>query len=305
MFPIITSSARYCLLPSAAVIRVTGPDAADFLRRQLTQNPPPAGGTRFALAAWSDPRGRVRALFRVLRAGDDQLLLIGERETAERVLSKLGLFVLRARIELALDGGRAAAALIGRDVGAWLASHAVPLGAAAGDAARSGALTWLRIGPELVQGVGPSAALEQLGAGLAKASPDEVELAEIRLGLPRVGAAAMERYLPQMLNLERLDAVSFDKGCYPGQEVVARLRYRGAVKRRMRRFVAERAPAPPAPGDGIARADGELVGEVIRAAGAGGALELLAVVTEDASGSTLTLAADPAVRLEPAPLPYE
>src|SRR5690606_6718717 len=152
-------------------------------------------------------------------------------------------------------------------------------------AARRDGLTWLRLGPTLVHVVGPSAELERLGGELRAGTPELAALAEIRLGLPYVGTALAERYVPQMLDLDRLGAVAFDKGCYPGQEVVARLHHLGAVKRRLRRFVADvrsseaaAGSAPPAPGIPILGADGTQIGDVVRAAATSDGLELLGVV---------------------------
>ncbi len=110
----------------------------------------------------------------------------------------------------------------------------------------------------------------------APASADAL-LAEIRLGLPSIGAPVVEHFVAQMLNLDLLDAVSFDKGCYPGQEVIARVRHLGSVKRRMRRYACD-AETPPAPGAAVVTADGANVGEVVRAERAERGSELLAVV---------------------------
>ena len=85
-------------------------------------------------------------------------------------------------------------------------------------------------------------------------------LAEIRLGIPAITPAVAERFVAQMLNLDELGAVSFDKGCYPGQEVIARVHNLGGVKRRARRYAAP--AAPPAPGAPVLAADAQ-VGEVV------------------------------------------
>jgi folate-binding Fe-S cluster repair protein YgfZ len=103
-----------------------------------------------------------------------------------------------------------------------------------------------------------------------------------------------------MLNLDVLDAVSFDKGCYPGQEVISRVHHLGSVKRRMRRYACD-ATAPPAPGAGVVAVDNADVGEVVRAARVGQDCELLAVVEHSAAGGTLTVGG---ARLRELPLPY-
>ena len=92
---------------------------------------------------------------------------------------------------------------------------------------------------------GAPAALESLTAGLDDASSGEAARAEIALGIPAITPALADRFVAQMLNLDELGAVSFDKGCYPGQEIIARVHNLGGVKRRARRYAA---PAPPPAG---------------------------------------------------------
>src|SRR5690606_39183642 len=137
-----------------------------------------------------------------------------------------------------------AAALVG-DVEALLAARGVALGPAPGDAACAADADWIRIGPELTHVVGPEAAIEALRTALPEAPEALATLAEIELGLPAVPPALAGHYVAQMLNLDVLDAVAFDKGCFPGQEVIARTHNLGAVKRRLRRFSAPLASPPP------------------------------------------------------------
>ena len=115
----------------------------------------------------------------------------------------------------------------------------------------------------------------------------------IENGYPFVGRDQAEKFTPHMLNLDRIDAISFDKGCYPGQEIVARTYYRGATKRRCQRFESDK---PLAPGDKVSDGSRDL-GEVVNAAGTA----LLAVVPVDADRDALS-AGD--IRLRPMPLPY-
>lgn len=295
-------SLLYCRVPWLCCVECRGADAYDFLRRQLTNDPPDEDG-RFTLAAWNDAKGRVRALFRIAR-GVDGPLLITERDGLDAVLAKLRIFVLRSDVALEPSAELDVAAVIG-DSGPLLEQRGVELAADRGALAHADGLSWLRHGPELLHVVGPSAALDRLGAALVPAPPEQAAVAEIRLGLPYVGSALAERYVPQMLNLDRLDAIAFDKGCYPGQEVVARLHHLGSVKRRLQRFVAAApgATAPP-PGVPVVEGDGREVGDVVRAAAADRIVELLAVVPLDAAASPLFVGGDPRIALTPAPLPY-
>lgn len=117
--------------------------------------------------------------------------------------------------------------------------------------------------------------------------------ANLENGIPEIAAAQSERYTPHMLNLDRLDAISLDKGCYTGQEVVARTHYRGATKRRMLRYDAS---APVAAGDEVSAGERK-AGDVVNAIGTA----LLAVVSLDFADDDLTIGD---VRLSRAPLPY-
>lgn len=288
-------------LPWAACVAVRGDDAEDFLRRQLTQNPP-IDTTHFTLAAWNDARGRVRAVLRVLR--DEQgFVMVCERDGLDTLLARLRMFVLRSKVELTPLDGHVVAAVLGAD--SWLHERGVPLGDATYSAAPAGGVTWLRVGDGVVHVVGPQAAVHA-AAGTPATAPEPAqahvhaaELAEIRLGWPRVPTALVERFVPQMLNLDRLGGIAFDKGCYPGQEVVARLHHLGQVKRRLQRFVAD-GPADmalPAAGDELRNAGGEAVADVVRAARSATGAELLAVAPVDGPGGPLSAAgSEPAWR---------
>ena len=117
--------------------------------------------------------------------------------------------------------------------------------------------------------------------------------AAIEKGYPFVGAQQSEQFTPHMLNLDLLDAISFDKGCYPGQEIVARTHYKGATKRRTMRFSCDNAVSV---GDKVSL-DGRDIGEVLNVAGN----DLLAVVPTDKADEALTIGGTP---LEKQPLPY-
>jgi folate-binding protein YgfZ len=129
-------------------------------------------------------------------------------------------------------------------------------------------------------------------------------LTEVRAGIPQVYAATSEAFVAQMLNLDLLDAIAFDKGCYTGQEVIARAHYRGRVKRRLQRWL-NRSGTELAPGDAARGPDGRALA-VVRVAAVDAGQEVLAVgnygsVSDDAAAD----GADCAVRLEgPLPLPY-
>jgi folate-binding protein YgfZ len=137
------------------------------------------------------------------------------------------------------------------------------------------------------------------GPGSA-AAPAATTLALVRAGLPEVGVEASEEWIPQMLNLDLVGAISFQKGCYTGQEIVARTQHLGRIKRRMFRL-AVAGGAPPAVKAALLAA-GAKVGEVVLAAAAEGGAECLAVLNLDACARPLALADGRGCRL--LPLPY-
>jgi folate-binding protein YgfZ len=129
----------------------------------------------------------------------------------------------------------------------------------------------------------------------------EWRLLDIRAGLPEVGKNTTGEFIPQMVNLDLLDGISFDKGCYIGQEIVARTRYRGRVRRRMLRFSGTGAPMTP--GDAVHASRG-IAGKIVTAAPLGNASECLAVVHLDAWPGPFFADAGLTRPLTGEPLPY-
>jgi folate-binding protein YgfZ len=181
----------------------------------------------------------------------------------------------------------------------WLEARGLPADAAAGTCVTLGDLQWIYAGRSYWQVLGPAAALGALAASLPAAPTGAAELAEIGLGLPVITATLADRYIAQMLNFDALDALAFDKGCYPGQEVIARVHHLGDVKRRVRRYATDRK-APPV-GTAVLNGQGTTVGEVVRSAATASAGEVLAVVEHTATGKPLT--SDGAALAE-LPLPF-
>lgn len=289
-------SPLYCLLPDRACIEVRGTDAASFLHGQLSRTVDTLAREHAPLAAWLDARGRVRALFRVVRL-DDRFLLLTERDAVAAVVPRLRMFVLRAAVTIEPNDDWRVAALVDA---ADDAPAAPPRTTPPNALVAHGGLRWVRIGPHVWHVLGSRNAVESFDPGIARAPESVAALAEIELGIPSIATAVAERYVPQMLNLDRLDALSFDKGCYPGQEVVARVRHLGSVKRRMRRYASEAEATPPAPGAEVVTAAGQSAGEIVRAAQAGGGFEALAVI-DDAAAEAELFAAGARLREQPLP----
>jgi hypothetical protein len=286
----------FCRVHDRAPIRVTGRDARQFLHAQTTQRLDDLAPNETRMAAWLTPKGRVRAVFDVVPDGDD-FWLVTEAGSAEWLAAALGRYVLRADVGLDAAGERAVYSLLG-DSREWLEARGLGLGRH-GVAGGSGGI-WFRVAPERVDIVAAPADIEPALAGLAAASADAVALAAIAVGRPRVPAALRDQYVAQMLNLDRLGAISFTKGCYPGQEIVARTQNLGEVKRRLTRFRAG-AGSRPEVGGVLLDPASQPAGEIDRVAAAGAGYELLAVTRIDAANQRLALEAD-GRELEPLPL---
>jgi folate-binding protein YgfZ len=277
---------QFHALPGLGVLRVAGPDAASFLQAQLTADLRRLGPGLSTLAAWCTPQGRVVALLHVTPV-EDGFLAVLPRELCGPVAERLGRFVLRARVTLG-------------DASDEFAVTGVT-GRASGSFATFRDVTALRLtaGRDLL--LARPERLDAVLAGTPRAADSAWELACIRLGEPEVLAATSESWVPQMLNLDLLGAVSFQKGCYPGQEIVARTQNLGRIKRRLFRYHVTGGP-PPTPGAGLYSGSARS-GEVVRAVLHEGVGELLAVVSLDAAG--LGLADESGtVTCSPEPLPY-
>lgn len=284
---------QYCALTDILCIEARGADAGAFLHGQLSQAVAALPLDRAPLAAWLDARGRVRALVRVHRF-PDRWLLVTPRDGADALVTKLRMFVLRAAVTIGVAADVAVGALVGATPD-WLEAHGLPRDAEPDRSFSHGELRFTRIGADAWQVLGPPAALETFAEPLPKGNTAAAAGAEIALGIPLVTAATGERFVAQMLNLDTLGAIAFDKGCYPGQEIVARVHNLGGVKRRARRYAG---PSGIAVGASVL-SNGAAVGEVVRCVPTATGTELLALV--DNAATALEVAGAP---LRELPLPF-
>jgi len=267
---------RPALLPFLAVLRIAGPDAASFLQGQLTHDMRLLADGRTLLAAVTTPQGRVVALLR-LRQGEQGIDALLPADLVEPVAARLRKFVLRARVDV-----RAAPEL-------QVASVADDTAASPASSTSSDAPVWFDYAPGRPAVAAPEAVLHELLGPRSATNPPGIEnawwAADVAAGLPQVFAASSESFVPQMLNLDLLDAISFTKGCYTGQEIVARTQHLGRIKRRTARYRLPAGPALP-PLSGLFLDDAK-VAEVVMSAPVGDAIELLAVTSLEAWGRTL------------------
>jgi folate-binding protein YgfZ len=205
------------------LIAVSGADARDFLHAQLTNDIQKLPADRAAMAGWCSAKGRLLASFLVIPVADG-FLLQAARDLVPAVVKRLSMFVLRSKVKVA-DATAAWSQL-----GAW-GEEREPREIF--QVRREADSIAVRVGERRFLLLLPSGQAVQ-----ANAAEDAWTLQEIQAGRPLITAATQDLFVPQMVNYEKLGAVDFQKGCYPGQEIVARAQYRGEVKRRMVRLPA-------------------------------------------------------------------
>jgi hypothetical protein len=226
-------------LGHSGLIRVSGADAASFLHGQLTNDFTGLSLADARLAAYCSPKGRMLASFVGFKHRHDEIWLACRSEVLEATVKRLRMFVLRAKAQLsALDETVVLLGLSGQSAQVWLEAHA-PDG--------SSLAVWRKLdlgddahlvrlpdaaGQRRFLWAGPAAEARAILNAMPPLSTTAWDWLEVRSGIAPVLAATSEAFVPQMLNYEVVGGVNFQKGCYPGQEVVARSQYRGTMKRR-------------------------------------------------------------------------
>ncbi len=295
------------------VIRSAGPDSAAFLHNLVSNDVQKLGADAAAWNSFNSPKGRMIASFLMWREAEGHALALSA-DILPAVLKKLSMYVLRSKVKLAdasadipligVAGTRAPDAL--RAAGLAVPADVMTL---TSDAEGS---RCIRIGDALFLVATSAAAAPRVfdtlvAGGATKAGTAAWQLAMIRAGLPLITAATQEEFVAQMLNYELIGGVSFQKGCYPGQEIVARTQYLGKLKKRMYRMAIP-AGASPSPGaDLFAPEFGEQsAGKVVNVAPApGGGFEALAVMqTSSVESGQIRLGAPDGAPLTLLGLPY-
>ncbi len=222
-----------------APILAIGPDAASFLHSQISQDALHLPADAYRLGGFCSVKGRLQASFHLLQPQADQLLMLADASLLPAWLKRLQMFVMRAKVTLqdarnapnhwqvlGVVGQAQAAALFGDK------ATALPEGGVSSQDAMLmrlpdvlGESRWIWIGPA-------DAAQTLLAQGTPLAN-HVWDWLEVMSGIPRITAPTVDQFVPQMVNYEVVGGINFQKGCYPGQEVVARSQYRGTVKRRL------------------------------------------------------------------------
>lgn len=272
-------------LEHLGVLLVSGADARSFLQGQLTADVNLLTPERLLLAACNSPQGRVQCVLWLFERPEGIAMLVS-KALLENAAARLRRYILRAKVAVELER---------LHVGVLAAGDHEPVEAShrrEGDASILN-FPWCR--HALI--VAPSTP--------TKDDPDR-ELSwrseYLRAGLPQIYPETREQFVAQMLNLDLLGGISFTKGCYTGQEIIARAHYRGVIKRRMFRFAA--SCMPPAPGTRIVTGD-QHAGDVVDAVATATGCELLAVISLSQRREALFLDTPDRPALTMLDLPYE
>jgi len=284
------------------VIRVSGEDAATFLQGQLTQDVLQASLDEARLAAFCNAKGRMQASFIVFKRSPQEVLLVCSRDLLATTLKRLSMFVLRAKAKL--SDATPEFSLIG-----LMGDAVAALGA-------DGRQTWSK-----TEAGAASVVVLPAGAGVLRAlwcapagtpppagpaiTPQAWAWVSVRSGVAMLSQPIFEAFVPQMLNYESIGGVSFKKGCYPGQEVVARSQFRGTLKRRA--YLAH-SDAALSSGQEIFHSlePDQPCGLVAAACAApdGGFDAIISIQTSAAAGGSLHVVAAGGAPLSLLPLPY-
>lgn len=287
LHPEYTLSMLWMTRPDYGVIRVTGEDAQEFLQGQLTNNVLLLAPDRAVRAAYCTPQGRAIALLTLLPQ-QNGLLIVLPRELVQPVMTRLRMFVMRSRVSLEEVESE----------GLLICANQLPDKSSRRDhvTCDQNGLTWVAsTDPALVWRL-----LEEPGPGLTEFDANLARQWQIDAGLPEIDERSGGQYIPQMLNLDALDAVSFRKGCYTGQEIVARTQHLGRIKRRL--FRLEGKGSAPDPGASV-EVDDRGIGQVLLSASLDDGFSALAILQLDAvqTGSPMRIGQS---RVETRPLPY-
>ncbi len=299
----ISAYSGLCAQPQLGVIRAVGPDAASFLQGQLTQDVLSLGTDEARLAAFCNPKGRMQASFVVFKRGPEELLLVCSQDLLAATLKRLSMFVMRAKAKLSDASAEfVVCGVVGLAID-FIATGAHKQGSKV-DIDQASLI-------QLYPGAGTPRALWCAPTGTALPAVPALDVAlwqwlEVQSGIATVTQPLFEALVPQMLNYESVGGVSFKKGCYPGQEIIARSQFRGTLKRRA--YVVHTTAMPTLGQEVFQAADAEQPCGLIAAAApnpAGGfdAIASLQIAAVEAGGLTLGSPSGAAISVLPLPYP--
>lgn len=273
-----------CVLSHMGIIHVSGADAATFLQGQLSNDiAETKQGSQ--LSAYCTAQGRMVTIFRIIRNKEDFLLILPQ-SLQETVLKRLKMFVLRAKVTLSTEHSFTIIGLVGPGIPSLLAQWQVPVPLYPHVAEATDVSIISLPGPHMRYMIlGPSATVlsywQKSTQLLARVGTHAWRWLDIVAGLPTITPATSEAFVPQMANLDLIGGIAFRKGCYPGQEIVARTHYLGRLKQRMYRATLPAQSPLPQPGATLTAPNlpGQTAGTIIDAQyDPDGKIDLLAII---------------------------
>ena len=281
----MADSAFFCTLSHEGVLAVIGNDASKFLQGQLTCNLNEFRETPSSLGARCTQKGRMQSSFRIVLEPEGCLLAMA-RELVEPQLTDLKKYAVFSKSKLTDDSANWVRFGL-HQADAALQSLGITLPAETDSVARANGLIAIRVSEgraELWARAEQGESLKQhLSAHLTEADLNQWLLGQVRAGIGQVMAQTRELFIPQMINLQAVGGVSFKKGCYTGQEIVARMQYLGKLKRHLYRLSLQGTELPEPGTPLFAPTHSSAVGEVVIAARSEQGIELLAVLQAEAA----------------------
>lgn len=289
-----------CDLSYLGVIKVSGEDVSQFLQNQLSNDVQELTPTHSQLSAYCTPKGRVFSLLRLIKY-EEYFFLQLPQERLEPTLKRLQMYVLMSKVKLTdAKDELVSIGYAGKDAEAKLKMLLGKLPKSVDECYQSDGLIITRLAGNdrfMISGRFNAVSIirQQLQDAAQPVHQGVWELSNIHAGIPDIYTTTAEAFVPQMLNLDLIDAISFTKGCYPGQEIVARTRYLGKLKRRL--YLAHiDSEFCPQPGDEISSNTDDSMqkaGVIISAAASpGGGFDCLAVLQIASAKSTLSYSTD-------------
>ena len=312
--PLATDEDILVDLSHLSIVEAKGEDCDDFLQGQLTNDIRLLTPEMGQLSSYCSPKGRMLALMRMFKRDDSTFMLL-PGEILEPTLKRLTMFVMRSKVSMIdVSDDWVCFGISGANAEAALQEHIDQLPGAGSDVTSQNDTTVLSLTSLQSRYIVVTSAeraqeiWRSLSPRFTVSSRSQWDLLDIEMGLPNIVTATVEAFVPQMVNLHTLNGVNFKKGCYTGQEVIARMQYLGKLKRRMYHAHVETEGVPLA-GDEIESpqsSSGQGAGRIVTAApGPDGGYELLIVAEiESAEGGTLHLKDDKNATLSIIELPY-
>ena len=292
-----------------AALTFAGPDAESFLHGQLSNDVRALRPGRGHWTSYNSPKGRVLATLFLVRRAPDAFIAFAAADLVDALARRFAMFVLRSKVVVARPPGLVVLGAGGPDA-ADAVAHALGIAPAAGEAASAGGVDVVHLPDGRIVVAAPADLVEPTRVALARsATPVGGAVWEwlgVRAGVPLVAAATSDQFVAQAANLDAIGALDFRKGCYPGQEIVARMQYLGRLKERL--YLYATTADAPAPGTRLYGAPfgDQAAGTVVSSASSpeGASVFLAVVQISAAEAGRLAIGAVDGPPAHREPLPY-